>query len=190
MKAINKAILFLILILGIGNTMWAQAFVRFAVIIGANDGGPGKVKLQYAVSDAQSVAKVLVELGGVKKTDVSFLADPSPAQIVSSLNEMSKKIIAAKPKYSRVEVVFYYSGHSDEKGLLLKGDLLSYAKLKSMIQDMPADVRIAILDSCASGMMTKNKGGVKVAPFLLDTSTQMKGYAFLSSSAADEASQV
>jgi hypothetical protein len=189
MKAVNKTFLFLLLLLGIGNTMWAQAFVRFAFIIGANDGGSGKVKLQYAVSDAQSVAKVLVDLGGVKKSDIMFLADPSPSQVINGLNEMSKKILAAKPNYNRVEVVFYYSGHSDEKGLLLKGDLLSYGKLKSMIQDMPADVRIAILDSCASGMMTKNKGGVKVAPFLLDTSTQMKGYAFLSSSAADEASQ-
>jgi hypothetical protein len=150
MKAVNKTFLFLLLLLGIGNTMWAQAFVRFAFIIGANDGGSGKVKLQYAVSDAQSVAKVLVDLGGVKKSDIMFLADPSPSQVINGLNEMSKKILAAKPNYNRVEVVFYYSGHSDEKGLLLKGDLLSYGKLKSMIQDMPADVRIAILDSCAS----------------------------------------
>ncbi|OHD53811.1 MAG: hypothetical protein A2Y33_16635 [Spirochaetes bacterium GWF1_51_8] len=189
MKRIYKLAALAVVMIGMSTGLWAQAFIRFAFVIGANDGGAGKVKLQYAVSDAQSVSKVLSELGGVKPGDIVFYTDPSPAQVIAGMKDLAAKINAVKSQYSRVEVIFYYSGHSDEKGLLLKGELLTYSKLKSMIQELPADVRIAILDSCASGMLTKQKGGVKVAPFLLDTSTQMKGYAFLTSSSADEAAQ-
>ena len=46
-----------------------------------------------------------------------------------------------------------------------------------------------ILDSCASGAFTRRKGGVKRAPFLMDASTDMRGHAFLTSSAADERAQ-
>ena len=54
---------------------------------------------------------------------------------------------------------------------------------------MGADVRIAILDSCASGALIRLKGGVHRAPFLSDVSTQARGHAFLTASSADEAAQ-
>ena len=38
------------------------------------------------------------------------------------------------------------------------------------MQRAPADLRLAILDSCASGAFTRRKGGVKRAPFLMDAS--------------------
>ena len=52
-----------------------------------------------------------------------------------------------------------------------------------------ADVRIAILDSCASGAIIRAKGGVHRAPFLSDASTQARGHAFLTASSANEAAQ-
>ena len=54
---------------------------------------------------------------------------------------------------------------------------------------MGADVRIAVLDSCASGSIIRLKGGVHRAPFLSDVSTQARGHAFLTASSADEAAQ-
>ncbi len=48
---------------------------------------------------------------------------------------------------------------------------------------------MVILDSCASGAFTRHKGGVKRPPFLLDSSIDMRGHAFLTSTSADEQAQ-
>ncbi|MEZ4241899.1 MAG: hypothetical protein R3F59_38270 [Myxococcota bacterium] len=54
---------------------------------------------------------------------------------------------------------------------------------------MPAQVRVAVLDSCASGAMIAAKGGRAVAPFLTDLGADHEGFAYLTSSAADEVAQ-
>jgi hypothetical protein len=54
---------------------------------------------------------------------------------------------------------------------------------------MSADVGIGILDACASGVITRLKGGRLQPGFLTDESMQMKGYAFLTSSSENEAAQ-
>jgi hypothetical protein len=50
-------------------------------------------------------------------------------------------------------------------------------------------VRIAVLDSCASGALVRTKGGVHLPAFLLDESIDVRGTAILTSSAADESAQ-
>jgi hypothetical protein len=57
------------------------------------------------------------------------------------------------------------------------------------VQKVPADVRIAILDSCASGAFTRTKGGTRKAPFLVGAPSSVAGHAFLTSSSADESAQ-
>lgn len=89
----------------------------------------------------------------------------------------------------RVEFLLYYSGHSDERGLLLGEERVAYRDLKDSIEEIQADVNIAILDSCFSGAFTRLKGGTRQLPFMIDESIQMKGHAFLTSSSADEAAQ-
>ncbi len=89
----------------------------------------------------------------------------------------------------RRELVFYYSGHSDEEGLLLGDERISYQELRAFIHEAPADLSLAILDSCESGAFTRHKGGARRAPFLLDASIDTHGHAFLTSSAANEVAQ-
>ncbi len=166
---------------------------RFAVIIGANDGGPDRAVLRYAASDARSVADVVGELGGITAPDIALLIDPSHSDIRAGFDEMRARIERAKRgpngQSSRVELVVYYSGHSDEEGLLLAGEHLPYSELRDHIRSVPADVHIAILDSCASGAFTRTKGGQRRPAFLVDQANQVRGHAFLSSSSADEAAQ-
>ena len=85
--------------------------------------------------------------------------------------------------------MFYYSGHSDETGLLLGGVSVDYKRLRGLIDKVPADVRIGILDSCSSGAFTRSKGGKKREPFLAGAAAEVEGHAFLTSSSADEAAQ-
>ena len=95
----------------------------------------------------------------------------------------------AAPAAGRTEVLRRLLGHADEQGLLLGDDRYSYRTLRDRLDQIPADVRIAVLDACASGAFTRIKGGKARPAFLVDASANMRGHAFLTSSAATEAAQ-
>jgi hypothetical protein len=162
---------------------------RFALLVGANNGGKERVVLRYAVDDARAIKEVLEEMGGVLAGDTRFLADPKRELFIREMKALAGDVARAKGVSRRVEVVLYYSGHSDEECLFLGDGRVSYAELRDLIMAIDADVRIAILDSCASGALTVPKGVIKKPPFLMDTAYDMKGYAFMTSSSANEAAQ-
>ena len=166
-----------------------MAIKRFTLVVGANNGGPDRTKLQYAVSDAKAMIKILEEIGGVMPDDSKMLIEPTREAFFWEINRLKDKVKRAGQKSGRVEVVFYYSGHSDEKNLLLGNEKLSYSELRKQINGVESDVRIAILDSCASGAFTRMKGGKKKSPFLMDSAYNMKGNAFMTSSSSNESSQ-
>jgi hypothetical protein len=161
---------------------------RLAIVAGANDGGPSRPRLRYAISDAERVARVLQQMGGVAGEDTIVLLDPGEARLRSALEELRSRVKRARLG-ARTEVLFYYSGHSDEEGLLLRGARVPYGEIRRWLEELGADIRIAILDSCASGALTRGKGGARVAPFLVDASSRVSGQVILTSSSADEASQ-
>jgi hypothetical protein len=162
---------------------------RFALVVGSNAGAPGQVKLKYAASDARSFARVMEELGGVKQGDLTLLVDPDAAGLRLGIRRVQDAVSAPRPQDERRELVIYYSGHSDDEGLILGSGTYRYDEFRSSINAIPADVRVAILDSCSSGSLTRAKGGVQRPAFLFDASTDTKGHAFLTSSSAEEASQ-
>lgn len=162
---------------------------RFALVVGANDGGSDRVVLRYAATDADAVSAVLERFGGVNPGDLVSLSDPTPERLFEAIEGMHQRIRAARRGGQHVQLVFYYSGHSDEAGLLLAGERVGYRELRQAVQAVPADVRIAVLDSCASGAFTRAKGGTKRAPFLVSPAAEVKGHAFLTSSSVDEAAQ-
>jgi hypothetical protein len=167
----------------------AEAIRRLALVIGANDGGPGRERLRYAVSDAQAVIQVLENLGGVAADDSRLLVEPSRETLLWETGRLRQRIERLRPLHPRLEVFLYYSGHSDQDNLLLGREKVSYRELRDQLQSLAADVRIAILDSCASGSFIRAKGGQRRPPFLIDAANDMKGFAVMTSSSADEASQ-
>jgi hypothetical protein len=187
-----------IAVLFIGSTLHAgenalnqdkNIIKRFAVVMGANDGGKDRIRLRYAVSDAKAMSRVLDELGGVMEEDNLSLLNPDVKTFYTEMGKLFSRMEKARSEYSRVEVIFYYSGHSDEENILLGNEKIPYEDFRQTINSMPADVHIAILDSCLSGAFARLKGGKKKKPFLLDEAYDMKGYAFMTSSSATEASQ-
>ena len=162
---------------------------RFALIAAANDGGRDRPRLRYAETDARTLARVLRGIGGVSSDDRRMLIQPTRADFQAALIDMAARLRKARGSARRLEMVVYYSGHSDAEGLLLGGQRYSYRALKQALSELPADVRIAILDSCASGAMTRLKGGLRRPPFTVDASNRVKGYAVLTSSSEDEAAQ-
>lgn len=162
---------------------------RIALVIGANQGGAERVPLRWAVADAERMAGLLTEMGGVAFPDCIVLRDPTRRALLDGLAVVRGRAEEPRGGENRTEVVVYYSGHADEKGLLLGREMLSYRELKDAMHGITADVAIGILDACASGVITRLKGGQPQPGFLTDESMQMRGYAFLTSSSANEAAQ-
>jgi hypothetical protein len=177
------------MITGIINPAEAKNIRRFAIIVGANNGGPDRVLLRYAVSDADTMMNVLKSIGGVSDRDGMLLVNPDRRNFISAMSKIKNEIAGSKQKNERIEFIFYYSGHSDEEAILIGREKIYYKELKEGIRGIPADVRIAILDSCSSGAFTRIKGGKFRPPFILDSSFNMKGDAFMTSSSSNEASQ-
>jgi len=159
---------------------------RYALLVGANDGGQARVQLRYAHDDARSVQRVLTEIGGLTHDDAELLLDPDLDRLRDAMEGLAERLDAAE---GRKEVLFYYSGHSDEEGLLVGESRLPWPELRGFLDGLDAKVRLAVLDSCASGALIRSKGGQRVAPFLVDEGTTVDGLAFITSSSRDEVSQ-
>lgn len=166
----------------------AAATRRVALIVGANDGGPGRVRLRYAGSDARALAQVLAEVGRIERRDAIVLIDPSPAQLLDGFARAGRQVEAARAAGERVQFLFYYSGHADDRGLQLGTSQVDYPKLRGLIAAVPAQVHLGMLDSCSSGAFVRQKGG-KMRPPLSTGDASIEGHAFLTSSSAEEAAQ-
>jgi hypothetical protein len=162
---------------------------RLALVIGANNGGPGREQLRYAVSDARAMIQILENLGGVSPDDSRLLVEPDRQTCLWEIARLRERIGRLREQHDRLEAFIYYSGHSNEDNILLGREKISYQELRGQLQGLAADVRITILDSCASGAFIRAKGGQKRPPFIFDAAYDMKGFAVMTSSSADEASQ-
>jgi hypothetical protein len=175
-----------------GGYVEAAPVQRFMLVIGANSAGADRPKLRYAVSDAERFARVLVELGGVTRANEIVLRQPTLQELTAAFDLLHARVSdvrRASGSQGRTEVLVYYSGHADEQGLLIGDDRYSYRALRTRLDQIPADVRMAVLDACASGAFTRIKSGRTRPAFLIDESADMRGHAFLTSSAATEAAQ-
>jgi hypothetical protein len=162
---------------------------RFALVVGANRGAPDRVPLRYAVVDAERFAEVVTRMGGVAAADRTVLRDPTRQALLDALGATAGRAGQARAEASRVEVIVYFSGHADDQGLMLGRETLPYRELRTAVGAMGADVGITILDACASGAITRWKGGQIHPAFLSDASQVVQGYAFLTSSSENEAAQ-
>ena len=162
---------------------------RLALVAGANRGAPERVPLRYAIADAERFAGVMTRLGGLAPDDCVTLKNPTRRSFLDALALVRSRAEGARQEGSRVEVILYYSGHADEAGLMLGREALSYRELREAMQGMAADVGITVLDACASGVITRLKGGRLRPAFLTDDSMRMQGHAFLTSSSENEAAQ-
>jgi hypothetical protein len=183
-------VLFLVVVFLSDSFCSAAVVRRFAIVAGANLGGPGRTTLRYAVSDAMAFASLIQDLGGVREVDCRLLREPSLIDFGKALQDLKTEIENSRSaSQHHVELIFYYSGHADEEGLLLAGTRFPYERIREEISLMNADVNVAILDACASGAITRRKGVVRQPGFLPNSASAMKGYAFLTSSSEHEAAQ-
>ena len=194
LSAMSFGIIFMLLLLA-ADVSAASAVTesgrinRYVIAVSANNGGTERPLLRYAESDARSFANVLKEMGGVLPRNVILVKEPTVEMLQKELSTLDAKISQEKTSSGRNEVLVYYSGHADEKGLRLGNETYAWKDLRNRIDALSADVKIAVIDACGSGAITRVKGGKAVPAFMVDQSSDMKGYAFITSSTQDESSQ-
>ena len=191
LSGLSFALFFILLLLASNANAATESgrINRYVVAVSANNGGAGRPMLRYAESDARSFAKVLKEMGGVLPQNVILVKEPSVVALQKEFANLDAKILQDKASNGRDEVLVYYSGHADEKGLRLGEETYAWKDLRNRIDALSADVKIAVIDACGSGAITRVKGGKAVPAFMVDQSSDMKGYAFITSSTQDESSQ-
>jgi hypothetical protein len=172
----------------------ARTITRVALLIGSNAGGADRPTLRWAEKDARSFSAVMRELGGLDPRNEHLLLSPDRRGLVEEFSRIRAKLTTLSATSGgssarRNEFLFYYSGHSDDEGLFLGEEKVSYADLKSLIGGLDAQVNLVVLDSCSSGAITRLKGGTKAPPFLADESSSLSGHAYLTSSSEYEPTQ-
>jgi hypothetical protein len=161
--------------------------VPFALVVGHNEGGSQMARLRYALRDAQKIRDVFIELGQLAPERVWSVLSGSSGELHEAMAELDAAVLQAKQAGQRVLLVFYYSGHAKDGQLRLGDSAFSMLELKRWLSDSPADVRLAFLDACQSGEITRLKGG-RLAPSMVDIE-HTRGHIVVTSSAASEGSQ-
>jgi hypothetical protein len=157
---------------------------RIAIVASASS-ADGQAQLRYAARDAQRVTAVLRELGGFDR--VRELRDPDVQALRAAFAEAEAQA-AADPA---LELVFYYSGHADQAGLLLGSARFSFDELKARLVESRAAVRVAFLDACYAGSVVRAKGGRPAGGFSIDAVEvpRVRGAAIVAAGTATELAQ-
>ncbi|MFB1482461.1 caspase domain-containing protein [Corallococcus sp. RDP092CA] len=169
----------------------ADPLHRFALIAGNDTGGADTRPLSYARDDARKMHDLLTRLGGVSPSDAKLLLNDDAKGFLVALSELEQRARAAQARGERTALFVYYSGHAKDGALRLGDSRLAFDALKRRLADAPVDIRIAILDSCRSGALTRTKGARKAPAFDVESGAarDARGVVILTSSAADEDSQ-
>jgi len=168
------------------------AVERYAVIVGNNHGLAHESALRYAQTDARRIYEVLRDLGGFEALNMVLLQGEDAQTVRGSLLALNARIRqrVSSPGV-QVMLLVYYSGHADGTSLHLGDSRLPLRELTQLVEGSSATFRIAVLDACKSGSLTRRKGGEIISPFSLlqDQTLPSEGLAFLTASAAGEDAQ-
>lgn len=164
---------------------------RWAVVVGNNEGFPSAEPLYFAELDAKKVELLLTSQGGVARGDLRVLLGRGRNDVVQTLIALQEPIARARAAGEQTALFFYYSGHADAEQLQLGRTGLAWKELERLLDDSGADVRVAFVDACQSGALTRTKGGTLGPGFVFDVSERLDaaGSVFITSSTDDESSQ-
>ena len=181
----------LLLLLFLPSLAGAVGTRRVAVLIAHPDGGPATERLQYVDRDVFKLADVLGELGGFAAEDLLLLIEPDVDALRAALAEAETRLASARAAGQHTLLLFYYSGHAASGSLQMGDERLSMTELQATLRGTSADMRLAFLDACQSGAITRIKGGYRGPSFVVDVEPEQdaRGYVVITSSSAHEASQ-
>jgi hypothetical protein len=131
---------------------------RYAVIVGNNAGLGDEQTLRHAETDAQHVAELLAELGGVPDENQIVLRGKSVDAVKRALIAINDRIRTRQRAGDLAVLHVYYSGHGDADALHLGSGRLSLRDLDQLVHASAAEIRVLVIDACRSGGATRAKG--------------------------------
>lgn len=155
---------------------------RLGVFVGSNAAPEGREPLAFAELDAERTRDVFVELGEMNVADAVFLRSPSADEIVQAIRGLGTRADGDT-------FIFYYSGHADDRALLLGGSELPLPELLGALNAVEAKLALHLVDACRSGALTRRKGASLGPRFSVNTDPAGEGRAVITSSAEWEDSQ-
>ena len=174
------------------NTALAKVS-RFAVFVGNDAGGPDSPRLYFAESDAIKMHHLFTTVGGVEAEQARLLLGRDRNTVLREMggDALRADIAAANARGDETVLIFFYSGHADDEKLQLGRSWVTWVELERLLDASGADMRLAFLDACQSGAMTREKGGQRAGAFVFELSERLNaaGQVIISSSAENEASQ-
>lgn len=165
---------------------------RFAILVGNNEGHAGTQQLYFAEQDAEKMQGILTELGGVSLLNTKVILGKSRNDFLHAFGDIRGPIEGAKQNGSQTVLYFFYSGHADESALHLgRNGSVTWDEIEVLLEKSGADVRVAFVDACKSGTLTRRKGGTRAPSFVFDLAERLdsRGSVIITSSSGDEASQ-
>lgn len=162
--------------------------LRYALLIGQNKGGKELPELKYAQKDAERLSELLIDIGGFDKSNVITICGADSSDLDNGFSEI-KNIIQNDNGRQNSLFLFYYSGHANEKSLLLEKTMFPLEKIENRLQTVPSAIKIGIFDACQSGVVTAFKGGSRAEPFFFKEQQKTKGKVIIASSSANERAQ-
>ncbi|MEZ4271534.1 MAG: caspase family protein [Myxococcota bacterium] len=171
--------------------MARAATKRLALLVAHPFGSEDLLPLRYTAHDVDRMRDVLELLGDFAPEDVVISFGESAEEVEQRLHEMRQRIHDIKQTGDSTLFVFYYSGHAKDGALRLGASRLSLGRVKSLIEETNASLRIALLDSCRSGSITQLKGVSKGDPIAVsvEPSNHQTGLVLITSSSAHEDAQ-
>lgn len=158
---------------------------RYAFLVGNNKGTGNLAELKYVKNDIRELGDVLYTNCNFPRENITELYNGSPGDLLLGLDNFAQHLTL---KESDV-FFFYYSGHANNKSLLMNGMELPLSELKKSLKNIASDVQIVVLDACQSGSFSRLKGGVIDKPFMFKHDDNIEGQVVLYSSSDNEFSQ-
>lgn len=174
-----------------GGLTAEAAVVRYAVVLGNDEGAADEQTLRYAEADAAKVFDVLTKLGRFDPENAILLQGEPPDTVGRVLIAVNDRIRADVAAGDEAVLFVYYSGHADAQSLHLGDGELEIRTLRQLVRGSSATVRLLMLDACRSGSLTRVKGVKPTNRFdvRLEESLDHQGMVLLTSSSAAEDAQ-
>ena len=155
---------------------------RIGLFVGSNAAATGRERLRHAETDALRMRQVFVDLGAMRDTDAVLLLGPSADELSAALDD----VIARATARPDATLIFYYSGHADDRALLLGATELPLRDLERALDDADTRMSVRLVDACRSGALTRRKGPRLGAPFAVQVRPASEGRVTITSTAAWE----
>ncbi|MFK7825176.1 MAG: caspase domain-containing protein [Oligoflexales bacterium] len=155
----------LILVLLSSSLVFAELKPKTIAILVASPESfdPDLPTLKYAFKDVERIRHALIKVGRLSSAKVFVLDDPTIVGLEKLVNKIKQSLKKDQDNQGlgETKLIFYYTGHSDIKGLHFFDRMLTRSELHRVLDDFKVKTKVIILDSCYSGALAEK--GIKPA---------------------------